>query len=186
MSVVTIGGTDYDGLTTVAEADAYLAADIARATAWAAITDADVKGRGIISATRYMSTLPWTTGNAPDPTSAGPFTTPISEVCAMLANDLIADPTLFANASSNSDVKVAKAGQASVEFFRPVDDAPPIPLFLWNLLEDADLVSADSAGTETFDYPYAPGTDYCDPAAYPWDSRWPYDWPYIDSVYFSG
>lgn len=137
---VTIGTHDFDALTTVEAAGAFLAGDVARATVWA-LRQPDAQGRGIVSATRMLLALPWCEGKAPDPT-ADEQPAAIEEVAAMLAADLLAKPRLFADASGNSNVKTAKAGSASVEFFSPVKDGPPIPMALWRQLANAGLVCA--------------------------------------------
>lgn len=149
MAKVLIGAVEYDAFASVAFADEFLGGDVMRATAWALRNEA-AKGRGLVSATRAMLQLPWVAGPPPfeDPPAVA------AEVNAMLAADMLAKPKLFADASGNSNVKSAKAGSASVEFFNPVGDAPPLPLALWTMLLNAGLVrgapsaESDNAGPE--------------------------------------
>jgi hypothetical protein len=143
---VTIGEREFDALTTVENADIYLAGDVARSAGWA-LRQPDAKGRGIVSATRLMLDLPWCEGKVPDP-AADELPAAVEEVAAMLAADLLAKPRLFADASGSSNVKIAKAGSAQVEFFAPVDGGPLIPMALWRKLLGAGLVctGADDDG----------------------------------------
>lgn len=171
MASVDIGSSSYDTFADVDFADEYLAADVARATSWALAND-DAKGRGLVSATRMLLALPWC-DTAPVPTEDQ--ASPVPEVTAMLAADLLAKPRLFADASGNSNVKSAKAGSAQVEFFRPIDGGPPLPLALWNMLLAADLVCLGSSTDSSItDGPYVSGiSDGCRP----YEGRPPWDWP---------
>jgi hypothetical protein len=143
-----IGSAEFQAYQDVAGATAFLAGDVARAAPWGLLND-DARGRGLVSATRLMRGLPWA-GAAPDP-AADPEDLPpeVAEVCAMLACDLATRPRLFADASGDSNVKVAKAGSASVEFFAPVAGGPLIPAALWRLLLSAGLVAGTAAGAAT-------------------------------------
>ncbi len=134
---VTIGGNTYPTFEDVEGADIYLAGDVARAALWA-LRSADTKARGLVSATRLLFALPWCPDMRPDP--AGTVPEVVKEVCAELASDLLAKPKLFSNAGGNSNVKTAKAGSASVEFFAPVEGGPPLPGALWDRLVAAGLV----------------------------------------------
>lgn len=142
---VTIGSHEFDALTTVEKAGVFLAGDVARAAGWA-LRPPEAQGRGIVSATRLMLSLPWCEGKAPDP-AADEQDAAIEEVAAMLAADLLAKPRLFADASGSSNVKTAKAGSASVEFFAPVEGGPMIPMALWRQLLNAGLV-CNGAGAD--------------------------------------
>ena len=176
--IVTIGSTDYDAFNDIAGADEYLGADISRATAWALLND-DSKGRALVSATRLMLTLPWC-DTAPDP--AVDQAEPVPSVAAMLAADLAADPSLFADASGNSNVKIAQAGSARVEFFSPVEGGPPIPKALWDRLAAADLVCLNGTSDmdPTLDGAIPHGTSDC---ARPLGGRYPWDWPIASEDY---
>lgn len=176
MATVTIGATDYDAFEDIAGADEYLAGDIARATAWALLND-DSKGRALVSATRMMLSLSWCE-EAPDP--AVDQASPIPEVASMLAADLAAKPKLFADASGNSNIKSAKAGSASIEFFSPVDGGPPLPKALWDLLANAGLVclGTDTDGTLEGAIPHGT-SDGCRPLY----GRYPWDWPIASADY---
>lgn len=134
---VTIGTFEYDVFEGVEGADQWLAGDVMRATGWA-LRQTDTKARGLVSATRMLIGLPWcppgfTFDNVP-PVVAG--------VTAMLAADLLAKPKLFADATGDRGVKIAKAGSAMVEFFAPVEGGPPLPRALWDQLTRAGLICA--------------------------------------------
>ena len=151
MPTISIGANQYPAFQSVAGADAYLAADVARAASWA-LRNADAKARGLISATRVLLALPWC-DEAPDP-EAGDTPDLIAELTAELAADLLARPALLADASTNGNIKVAKAGSAQVEFFSPVEGAPPLPRAMWARLAAAGLVCTGrddiGAGVEAF------------------------------------
>ncbi len=178
MATITIGTVDYDSFISVADADAYLGGDISRATAWALLND-DGKGRALVSATRMLLALPWC-ATPPDP-AVDPAPDVVQHVTAMLAADLAAKPKLFAEASANSNIKRAKAGSAEIEFFSPVDNAPPLPLALWNRLLAAGLVCLGFGDTDvTLDGAVPHGTSDC---IRPLGGRYPWDWPIAAADY---
>lgn len=177
MAVVPIGGQNFDAYTSVAEADVFLAGDVARAAAWA-LQNPDAKGRGLVSASRMILQLPWCLDPAPLPTDAA-VPDEVKQVTAMLAADLLAKPRLFSNASGNSNVKSAKAGSAQVEFFAPVGGAPPIPMALWTVLKNAGLVGCVDAG-EISGFPFVSGAQgECRPLG----GRYGCDWPTAEQDY---
>ena len=57
-TTITINGMDYPSYATIAEADTYLAVDLARNTDWAAL-DPEGKGLRLVAATRRMDGLGW-------------------------------------------------------------------------------------------------------------------------------
>lgn len=154
MPQVTINATDYDVYADVAYADAYLAADIARATAWAALSAGDTKKQALVSATRTLQRMTgWVDGMAPEIDSA---ITAVQDATSVLAADMAAKPKLSKSAGTSSNIKRTKAGSAEVEFFRQSDDTTlPIPEDAFNILLAAGLVTAPSAG----DDPYYSGGD---------------------------
>lgn len=178
MAQVTIGATNYDAFTTVAFADSWLGADILRASSWA-LRNNDTKGRGLVSATRYLlSNVPWC-DTPPDPTGD---TVPdvVQQVTAMLASDLAAKPKLQGGAGGGSNIKIAKAGSAMVEFFSPVDGGPPLPPELWGLLDAAGLVCGyGNAGDGSMEGAYVSGASECRPLF----GRYPWDWPIAEEDY---
>lgn len=178
MATVTINTVEYEGFSTVAAADTFLAADVVRALPWAALS-ADQKGRALISATRLMLQLPWC-ATAPDPLIVQ--AEPIPSVNAMLAADIAAKPKLFTDASGDSNIKSVKAGSAEVEFFSPVDGGPPLPLALWNILLNADLVCLNGISdiNVTLDGAQPFGTLDGSRAI---GGRYPWDWPIASSDY---
>lgn len=175
MPQVDIGTETYGAYASLDDADVYLGADVLRATGWA-LRNEDQKGRGLVSSTRMMQTLPWLDG-APavdDPD----LPVVVAEVCAMLAADLLAKPKLFAEAASGSNIKLVKAGSAQVEFFSPVAGGPPIPRSLWDLLVNANLVGLDDGPTLN-DAPFVSGAQGCRPLS----GRHPWDWPIAEQDY---
>lgn len=168
MPTVDIGTETYDVFADQDFADKFLAGDVMRATVWALRND-DTKARGLVSATRMLVGLPWCDAvpgfdDAPEV---------VKEVTAMLASDLLAKPKLFADATGNSNVKSAKAGSASVEFFSPVDGGPPLPTSLWNMLLNAGLMCPGSSSAVN-EGAYVSGiSDGCRPLG----GRFPWDWP---------
>lgn len=175
MPMIDIGGNEYPSFTSEDAAGEYLAGDITRALVWDAASEA-IQKRALVSATRMMVALPWCADPAPDPEDDQE--SPIPEVAAMLAADLIAAPDLFADASGASNVKSVKAGSAQVEFFSPVDGGPPLPRSLWGRLVAADLVclGASSGGLYAGAIPF--GTSDCER---PLGGRWPWDWPIAEA-----
>lgn len=137
MAKVDVGAEEYDSYADLDFADVFLGGDVLRAGPWA-LRNEDARGRGLASATRMMLQLPW-----PDaPPSLNEPPPVVQEVTAMLAADLLAKPRLFSDASGDSNVKLAKAGSAQVEFFRPVQNGPPMPKALWMMLVHAGLIGS--------------------------------------------
>lgn len=178
MATVTINTVEYEGFSTVAAADTFLAADVVRALPWAALS-ADQKGRALISATRLMLQLPWCV-TAPDPLVVQ--SEPVPSVNAMLAADIAAKPKLFADASGDSNVKSVKAGSAEVEFFSPVDGGPPLPRALWNRLLAADLVCLNGVSDIDVTLDGAQPFGTCG-GPRPISGRYPFDWPIASEDY---
>lgn len=140
MATITINAVDYSSFASVAEADAYLAADVSRYAAWAAL-DADQKGRALVTASRYLAALDWVDG-------VPSYDTPPSvlvEATSLFAADIAAKPALGNDASTGSNVKRVKGGEAEVEFFRPTAGAA-LPPYLLRLL--GDLLGTDVTWAE--------------------------------------
>jgi hypothetical protein len=134
---VTINGTDYEGYTTVAAADTYLAADPLHAATWDGRDEED-KGRAIIGATRLLSRLPLTVVvDMADPPAA------LQDATAVLAAAVAAKPKLSAGAGTGSNIKAVKAGPVDVQYFSPVReaDALPVPQDVWDILVAANLIA---------------------------------------------
>ncbi len=169
MASVTIGSTNYPSYASVADADAYLAADAIRAAAWA-LRNPEAKARGLVTATRLLQSLAWCGGTVPNVDAPPPV---VVDVTAMLAADGLSNPRVFSNPSGAlpKGVKSAQAGKAAVEFFGPVGQAATaatgLPDGLWGLLKSAGLVGC-IAGPTANDGPFVSGISGgdCD--------RWPY------------
>lgn len=153
MATITIGTNTYPSFVTVAEADDYLAADVERAATWEARED-DEKGRGLVSATRFLLRLEWA-DTPPDPDGTPPQV--VKDACCLLAADMLTNPTLYSNPSTASNVKSAGAGSAKVEFFRP-QSGTPLPTLIWSML--GPLLGSASGGVSG-SYGAAYGTDQC-------------------------
>lgn len=135
MATITINTVDYSSFASVAEADEYLAVDVSRYAAWAAL-DTDEKGRALITASRYLASLEWVDG-------VPSYDTPpaaVVEATSLFAADIAAKPALGNDASTGSNVKRVKGGEAEVEFFRPTSGAA-LPSYLLRLL--GDLLGTD-------------------------------------------
>ena len=172
MATVTIATVDYEAYADVAFADEYLGGDIARGAAWAALED-DPKGRGLVSATRLLQSLPGWIDGVPD-IDAPPEA--VEQATSMLAADLNAKPALMANPSGASNVKRGKAGSAEVEFFYPTAGAAqPLPSDIWALLVAAGLIGGVDEGSA----PTVTGTGYpsrfrdCRDPCVPWIEPYP-------------
>lgn len=174
MPTVDVGNEVFDVFGDLFEADSYLTGDVLRAAAWLPRTDDD-KGRGLASATRMLLIMPWcidpppTIELAPDP---------VKEASFMLAADLLANPDLFRDATGDSNIRSVGAGSARVEFFRPVEGGPPIPIDLWNRLVRAGLVGCVSA--DGFEAPFVSGAW---PGPRPLGGRCADDWPVAEQDY---
>lgn len=154
MAEITLSGNTYSSFASVAEADAYLAADVSRYAAWAALS-ADNKGRALITASRYLASLDWLGGvpSYSSPPSA------VVEATSLFAADISAKPSLGNDASTASNVKRVKGGEAEVEFFRPTAGAA-LPSYLLRLL--GSLLGTDVAWPEGWgDGGTAYGSDPC-------------------------
>lgn len=174
MPQVDIGTETYEVYADVDFADAWLAADVARAAGWA-MRNPDAKARGLVSATRMLLGLPWVDGLIPDFDTAPAV---VAQVCAMLAADLLGKPALFGNPAGNSNVKNVKAASAAVEFFRPVDGGPPLPISLWNMLLAANLV-----GSSVSDIVLGPFVSGIYGGCRPLEGRRAWDWPIAEQDY---
>ena len=131
ISIITIDGVDFESYASVAEADAYLIADISNTT-WT-FKDGDTKGQALVSATRILNTLSWcgaktvsTQTNAfprtglTDKDGVALSTTDIplaiNHATTLLAGALAKTPNIADNKTS-SDKKRVKAGPVEVEFY---------------------------------------------------------------------
>ena len=142
MATITINTVDYNSFASVADADAFLAADVKRYAAWAALdADANAKARALVTASRYLAGLDWADGVPSYDTPP----TAVVEATALLAADIAAKPSLGDDASTGSNVKRVKGGEAEVEFFRPTAGAA-LPPYLLRLL--GDLLGTDVTWAE--------------------------------------
>lgn len=145
-------GTSYDVYISLADADAYLEAQIA-ATNWQAETDDDVKERAIVSATRLLDRQIWQ-GEKTDPYQLHAFprtglTYPDSgddvpsdavpqevlDATAELASLLLDGSDVQTNADPNTSlVQSLKAGSVAISYFRGEPLASRLPTIIEELL----------------------------------------------------
>lgn len=123
MGTVTIGTDTFTTFGTIAGANSYLNGDI-NAVTWATLA-ADTKSRLLVSATRWLTSI-----GLSDPASGADIEpiaddtgvpVPVQQGAYELAFVLSADAAAASSQNTGSNVKVAKAGSASVQFFRPVE-----------------------------------------------------------------
>lgn len=129
MATVTISGVDYDTYASVADGDAYFAADINGDT-WR-IADAETKARALVTATRWIDAQCWQ-GDKLDPLQPLAFPRTIGSEAAiaqasiMLAGLLVVDPALWdtlsgATVAADGGTKRLKAGSVEIEYFRKLN-----------------------------------------------------------------
>jgi len=175
ISTITISTVVYTAYASVAEADAYLAVDPVRASAWSALTT-DQKGAKLVAATRRLDMLDWAgtkTGGAsqanewprtdvsyPDGTAVSTTAVPVEvqNACCLLAGSIASDSTKAEVGTSGNNKKSLKAGSAAIEYFRPTTGTPLQDETAFRLLKPFFQSSAATTGTTGA---YAPGTDPC-------------------------
>ncbi len=136
--VVQIGsGQEYDTYATVQQADEYLAASVT-ADSWRAITDADVKARYLVSATRLLDTQPWAGSKTdPDQPLAWPRSNTgvdgveddvvpadIVNASIELAAALVDNVDIATQQSTAQGIQSLRAGSAAITFFRGANGVP--------------------------------------------------------------
>lgn len=166
MATVVIDGTNFTAYSSLEDADEYLLASIGDVgDAWREESDDDVKGRALVSATRNLDRLSWTTGYTSDTGWQAAIITATIEYAAYLLEGSFTSQL----ATMASGVKRQKAGTAEQEFFRPVvvvtaagpSVTLPRPVFdlikAWLAGSNAGITLATSSGTA---YPSAFETGY--------------------------
>lgn len=120
MGTITISGNSENIYGDLAGANAYFSLSI-RSTNWDTGTST-TKQKALVSATRWMDRVGLVDSNgdtlAPVSDDTG-IDTAVQQGCYELAAYLLGDSTAADQSDTGSNVKVAKAGSASVEFFRP-------------------------------------------------------------------
>lgn len=145
MASITLGGTSYFSYISIADADAYLAAEQSAAS-WRALTDQDDKARTLISASRLLDRQIWAgTLTDADQTEAWPRTdiagveddeTPlvIGYAAALLASAMIDGFSATTNPVALPEKRI-KADTVEIENFRPNEEtAIPLPFAVWQLI----------------------------------------------------
>lgn len=166
MATVTIGTNIYSTYRTLAETDAYLAADIG-ADAYVAAAD-DARKRAIVTGTRTLDRMAWIGDKAEsDQDNAWPRIntgiegveddeTPLDILNAEseLAKFLAAGTDVL-NSTAAQSIKRQAAGSVSIEYFRAFDDATRLPLAVQELL--APYLGGGAASSAVLSF----GTDAC-------------------------
>lgn len=145
LSTLVVDGASHHGYASIPEADAALAVDIDRRTAWNALDDAD-KSLYLVAARVRLDTLDWQgepdvnatarrtawgrIGLSPMPTANIP--PEIETANALLAADLASGASASADADTTADVQSQTIGNVSVSYFprrrtQPAGNDKPIP-----------------------------------------------------------
>ena len=172
-TTITIGAVAYNSYLDVAAADDYLAADMKRADTWDGLTDT-VKGRALITASRYLDRQKWQgTASVDGQAMAWPRsgaldlygatvaddTVPqaIQDATAVLAYEISQDPELQDAISSGREIKSMMAGSVQITWFKATfDPKTKLPYSI------ADICGFLLSGRVSRIAPYASGTDYYD------------------------
>ena len=135
LGTITINGEDYTAYASVVEADAALAVDPVRMTAWAAF-DVDSKGIRLVAATNRLDLLSWQGTKAGGAAQANAFprfglfyeddtVVPDDDIprnleraTILLAGSIASTPGHADAGTSSTTISRVKAGSAEVEFFR--------------------------------------------------------------------
>lgn len=183
-NVVTIDGHEYDVYADIATADLYLAADSSAAgAAWRAETDADTKGRHLVTATRLIDRQRWP-GTKSDELQEHAFPRDgMNSECAedgLIPQDVIDASSLLAahleagvdltGATQEQNVKQQSAGSVSIEYFRAFEEAARFPLDVQELLSclvsgantspAGGVISTGTGRCSDFAHGYEPGVGF--------------------------
>lgn len=150
ITTITLNSINYISYASVAEADALLAIDPTRATAWDLLSD-DEKGANLVAATNRLDLVnyrgekevstqdnQWARigtdcdGNA---FPSGDVPTGMANGTSLLAGSITLDPTNANAGTSGTNTKKVKAGSASVEFFRSSTGVPIQDATVWGLIK---------------------------------------------------
>lgn len=181
METISINGKDYLSYASVTQADDYLGAAI-YAEGWQDETDVDVKGRALVTATRWIDSIAWA-GTPVDPAqlNAWPrsgiegvdeYGIPLSIINATieLANMLYDNPELQAELSDVT-AKRLKAGSVEIEYFRgvSVQTLTPFPKSIMNMVRPLLGSQGNAAGAGAIAY----GTECPSKINQPYGVTWP-------------
>lgn len=171
ISTITIGGINYTAYASLAEADAYLAADPTRAAAWAALT-VDQKGVNLVAATRRLDLLEWSGTPLSDtqttdwprenatcsgkPVTSTDVPIEIENGTILQAGSIALAPDQSNAGTSGSNIRRVAAGSAEVEFFRPT--IPGLALQDETVFQLVHCLLAGADGTTGVGFGIASGT----------------------------
>lgn len=148
--VVSLDSGDYSVYADVDAADEYLGATT-HATTWQALTDDDVKGQALVTATRLLDRQRWR-GKKTDP--AQPLAWPrtdtgvagvvddeipqdITSASIELASALIDGSDVQNVQNTSQKIQALRAGSVSITYFRGAEGQPiRFPMIVWELLRD--------------------------------------------------
>lgn len=181
-NIVTIGSNQYDVYADISQADDYLAASTDAAT-WNAETDDDVKGRALVTATRFLDRQSWAGDKTDDnqvldwPRSDTGISGVVDDeipddivnAAIEIASALLNGVDIVNYSTSDQKEKSLKAGSVAVEYFRQDEElAYPLPRAIYELISPyyggASTILSGSSSS---------GTDKCNPLNYGWDFNYP-------------
>ena len=170
LTTITINSMDYPSYATIAEADTYLAIDLARSEAWSTLDEAG-KGQRLAAVTRRMDGLRWIGRRASEtqatawprldmtPTPSAPIPPELEQATILLAGDLTVDPSgAPASASAASGgIQSERIGPKAVTYFSrrqartaantPIADTSALAL-VRQWLEASSIASPVATGTD--------------------------------------
>ncbi len=175
ITTITIATVDYISYASLVEADARLAVDPVRATAWALLTD-DQKGSNLVAATNRLDLLDWggqKTGGSvqenawprtgltfKDGTDVSTSEVPhdVEDATIVLAGSITLTASESDAGTSGTNTKRVKAGSAEVSFFRPQEGVALQDEYAYQLVE---CFLAGPQQTDSAVGANATGTDGC-------------------------
>lgn len=157
MPTVPISSADYAVYADLATADDYLLADFS-ATTWRDETVEDQKSRALVTSTRILNRMPWSSdrdwpraGTAD--TDTGDVPQDVIDASIVLAKLIHAGSTVDSSPTTASTVRRQKAGSVEIEYFDPTlfSDPTRLPIEVWELIQkylSSITVTALASGTD--------------------------------------
>lgn len=163
MASVTISTKSYFSYASLAQADLYLNASVAAEDWQSEDTSDDLKGRGLVTGTRWINSVSWA-GEPDDPSTGNAFPrkgqdipTAIINATIELANLLITDPELQSDLADPS-IKRLKAGSVEIEYTSGAlaNTQVPFPKFIMDMVRPylGDTSIGNSGGAKAFGVHY--------------------------------
>lgn len=115
MAIVSIGGQDFETYVDSANADIYFIPGLSEAAvSFKALADADAKNSHLVSATRYLDSLPWKTGY--QTFAEREAEQKILDACCEIAAAMSVDPEFGTTVAA--EARRLKAGSVEIENYR--------------------------------------------------------------------